>query len=129
MKLKTSKVLGIVSVLKEFKKRPIPGVIAFKLAGMLRPLNAVAEDFSEAQSALAKEYGSPSTEKPNEFTFSKEVGGKQVFDREKFDAYEAAVKPILEAEVEVGDDKLDKKEFEKLDLSVDEADVLIDFVA
>jgi hypothetical protein len=126
MKLKTSKVLGIVSVLKEFKKRPIPGIVAFKLAGMLRPLNAIAEDFSEAQTALAKEHGSPSAEKPNEFTFNGEDGK---FSRAKYEAYESAVKPILEAEVEVGNDKLDKKEFEKLDLSVDEADVLIDFVA
>lgn len=127
MKLTVKKALEVRGKLASFKTKDIPGVLSFKLARAFKPVREVAEGFDEQQSDVVKKHGVPSATQQGQYEFLDAAGQ---YDKDKFAAYEAEVKALLDAEVELElKDKLDQKDFEKLDLSVNEAEGLELFLA
>jgi hypothetical protein len=126
MKLTVKQALEVRGKLASFKTKDIPGVLSFKLARAFKPVREIAESFDDAQGEVVKKHGAPSATAAGQYEFL--TAGK--YDPTKYAAYETELKALMDAESEVElKDKLDQKEFEKLDLSMNEAEGLELFLA
>lgn len=127
MRLKVSKVVDVRNKLLSLRDKDMAALLAFRLMRAFKPVREAAEQFDEAQSAVLRRHGQPSPDRPGTFVFVDDKGG---FSREKFDAYEAEMKPLLDTEVELPDgEKFTQQDFERLQLSVNEVEALELFVA
>lgn len=126
MQIKLSKALEIRNKIATLKQKPIPGVITFRLAKMLKPIREAGDHFDEAQLSLLKQYGAPAAA-PGEYHFVDDDGK---FSPTAHEHYTEALKLLLAEDVEVDTStKLSQADLERVELSINEVEALELFVA
>lgn len=82
MKLKLSEVLAAVPAMAEFGRKELPARAAYRVAKIVRKMNAAARDHDEARRDAIKRLGEPITMEGGEPAFKLKPEHREAFEQE-----------------------------------------------